>query len=151
MPPTASTIRSGGIPPPASTWRNDGYSRNPHGPGSAVGTGRHGGIHRARRRHFFRPGNFHCTNPSPMGAKLQIAAAVVQGGTRLAFGGGEAECDGQEHEWEATGSLKFTPAVHPGPALAEAQLNEIHFSGLMPRSIDTVAEDRQEIRLIAHH
>ncbi|MCX5013444.1 DUF6299 family protein [Streptomyces sp. NBC_00555] len=96
-------------------------------------------------------GKYHCTNPSPMGAKLQIAAAVVQGGTRLAFGGGEAECDGQEHEWEATGSLKFTPAVHPGPALAEAQLNEIHFSGLMPRSIDTVAEDRQEIRLIAHH
>ncbi|MEU9252637.1 DUF6299 family protein [Streptomyces sp. NPDC048270] len=96
-------------------------------------------------------GTYHCENPSPVGAKLQIAAAVVQDGTRLAFGGGEAKCDGQEHAWEATGSLKFTPAVHPGPALAEAQLNEIHFSGLMPRSIDTVAADRKEINLVAHH
>lgn len=94
-------------------------------------------------------GTYHCTAPSPMGAKLQIAAAVIQDGTRLAFGGGEAQCDGEEHAWQATGSLAFTPAVHPGPALAEAQLNEIHFSGLMPRSIETVAEDRREIRLFA--
>lgn len=94
-------------------------------------------------------GTYHCTNPSPVGAKLQIAAAVVQDGTRLAFGGGEARCDGQEHEWEATGSLKFTPDVHPGPARAEARLNEIHFAGLMPRSIDTVAEDRQDLLLVA--
>ncbi|WP_326589888.1 DUF6299 family protein [Streptomyces sp. NBC_01294] len=95
-------------------------------------------------------GTYHCSNPSPMGAKLQIAAAVVQDGTRLGFGGGEADCDGEEHVWQATGSLKFTPGVHPGAALAEVQLNEIHFSGLMPRSIDTVAEDRQEIELIDH-
>ncbi|MEU9232103.1 DUF6299 family protein [Streptomyces subrutilus] len=95
-------------------------------------------------------GTYHCESPSPERAKLQIAAAVVQDGTRLAFGGGEAKCDGQEHAWQATGSLRFTPAVHPGPARAEAQLNEIHFSGLMPRSIDTVAEDRQEITLVAH-
>ncbi|MEU9146928.1 DUF6299 family protein [Streptomyces sp. NPDC048349] len=92
-------------------------------------------------------GKYRCSNPSPMRAKLQIAAAVVQDGTRLAFGGGEAQCDGQEHAWEATGTLEFTPGVHPGRALAEAQLNEIHFAGLMPRSIDTVAEDRREIRL----
>ncbi|MGR4883320.1 DUF6299 family protein [Streptomyces sp. LARHCF249] len=96
-------------------------------------------------------GTYHCSSPSPVGAKLQIAAAVVQDGTRVAFGGGEARCDGREHEWEATGTLQFTPAVHPGPALAEAQLNEIHFSGLMPRSIETVAEDRQEIRLTVRH
>ncbi|WP_107417231.1 DUF6299 family protein [Streptomyces sp. CB00455] len=93
-------------------------------------------------------GTYHCNTPSPRG-KVQIAAAVVQGGTRLAFGGGEAECDGREHAWEATGSLRYTPDVHPGPAVAEARLNEIHFSGLMPRSIDTVAEDRRDIRLIA--
>ncbi|MCX4692801.1 DUF6299 family protein [Streptomyces sp. NBC_01408] len=94
-------------------------------------------------------GTYHCTNPSPKGAKLQIAASVTQGGTRLAFGGGEADCDGEEHAWEATGSLKYTPGIRPGAALAGAQLNEIHFSGLMPRSIDTVAEDQREIRLIA--
>ncbi|WP_328926130.1 DUF6299 family protein [Streptomyces sp. NBC_00190] len=95
-------------------------------------------------------GTYHCNAPSPKGTKLQISAAVVQDGTRLAFGGGEADCDGQEHKWQASGSLRFTPDVHPGPALAEAQLNEIHFSGLMPRSVDTVAEDRQEIKLTAH-
>ncbi|MEU9107912.1 DUF6299 family protein [Streptomyces xanthophaeus] len=93
-------------------------------------------------------GTYHCSNPSPVGAKLQISAALVQGGTRLAFGGGEADCDGQEHAWEATGSLRYTPGIRPGAALAEAQLKEIHFSGLMPRSIDVVAEERREIRLI---
>ncbi|MGW7437912.1 DUF6299 family protein [Streptomyces sp. NPDC054849] len=95
-------------------------------------------------------GSYHCEQASSHGAKLQIAAAVLQDGTRLGFGGGEADCDGEEHAWQATGTLKFTPGVHPGPALAEVQLNEIHFSGLMPRSVDTVAEDRQEIELIDH-
>ncbi|MFD3541759.1 DUF6299 family protein [Streptomyces sp. NPDC058662] len=94
-------------------------------------------------------GTYHCANPSPVGAKLQIAAAVEQGSTRLAFGGGEAHCDGKVHAWKATGSLRFTPDIRPGEALAEAQLNEIHFSGLMPRSVDTVAEDRKVIRLVA--
>lgn len=95
-------------------------------------------------------GTYHCSHPSPIGAKLQIAAAVLQDGTRLGFSGGEADCDGEEHVWEATGSLRLTRNIHPGRALAEVQLNEIHFSGLMPRSIDTVAEDRQEIQLIDH-
>ncbi|MBT2479480.1 hypothetical protein J7E94_14825 [Streptomyces sp. ISL-94] len=85
-----------------------------------------------------------------MGARLQISAGVVQDGTRLGVGGGEAHCDGAEHEWQASGSLRLTQGIHPGPALAEAQLNEVHFSGLMPRSIETVAEDRQEIRVIGH-
>ncbi|WP_411106800.1 DUF6299 family protein [Streptomyces sp. cmx-4-9] len=93
-------------------------------------------------------GTYHCTNPSPVGAKLQISASVRQEGTRLAFGGGEADCDGREHAWEATGSLRYTPGIHAGAALAEAKLDEVHFSGLMPRSVDTVAEDRREIRLI---
>ncbi len=93
-------------------------------------------------------GTYHCEQASPNGAKLQISAAVLQDGTRLAFGGGEADCDGKEHAWQATGSLKFTPGIRPGTALAEVRLNEVHFSGLMPRSVDTVAEDRQEIELI---
>ncbi|MFJ4780767.1 DUF6299 family protein [Streptomyces sp. NPDC088762] len=93
-------------------------------------------------------GTYHCTVPSPMGATLQISAGVYQDGTRIGLGGGQAQCDGAEHEWRASGSLRLTPNVHPGPALAEAQLNEVQFSGLMPRSIDTVAEDRREIRLV---
>ncbi|MGW0391167.1 DUF6299 family protein [Streptomyces sp. NPDC003042] len=95
-------------------------------------------------------GTYHCTAVSPMGT-VQIAASVLQDGTRLAFGGGEAHCDGGEHAWEATGSLRFTPGVHSGPALAEVRLNEIQRSGLMPKSIDTVAEDRREIQLVARH
>ncbi|WP_329384385.1 DUF6299 family protein [Streptomyces sp. NBC_01351] len=94
-------------------------------------------------------GTYHCEAPSLVGTSLQIAAAVVQGNTRLAFGGGEAQCDGAEHEWHATGTLRFTPDVHPGEALAEVRLNEITLSGLMPKSIDTVAEETREIRLIA--
>ncbi|MGP3686667.1 DUF6299 family protein [Streptomyces sp. IBSNAI002] len=93
-------------------------------------------------------GTYHCTSPSPVGAKLQIAASVIQHGTRLAFGGGEATCDGQEHAWQATGSLRYTPGIKAGPARAEARLNEIHFSGLMPRSVDTVAEDGKTIDLV---
>lgn len=94
-------------------------------------------------------GTYHCQEASPVRTTVQIAAAVVQGGTRLAIGGGEARCDGAEHEWKATGSLRYTPGIHPGEALAEVRLNEIGFSGMMPKSIDTVAEQRQVIRLIA--
>lgn len=96
-------------------------------------------------------GTYHCQTPSPEGTTVQIAATVVQGGTRLSIGGGAARCDGAEHEWQATGSLRYTPDIHPGDALAEVRLNEIRLSGVMPRSIDTVAEQRQVIRLIAHH
>ncbi|MFG2985246.1 DUF6299 family protein [Streptomyces sp. NPDC048258] len=132
---TAATVFTGSA---QATVFDQGISVHPYGHISEDGT-------------VILSGTYHCEAASPKGAKLQIAAAVIQDGTRLAFGGGEAHCDGQEHEWQATGSLKYTPKVHPGPALAEAQLNEIHFSGLLPRSVDTVAEDRQEIELTTHH
>ncbi|MFD3695680.1 DUF6299 family protein [Streptomyces sp. NPDC058646] len=121
--------------PAEATVYNQGISVQPYGHISEDGT-------------VTLSGTYHCTAPSPMGAKLQIAASLTQEHTRLAFSGGEADCDGEEHAWEATGSLRYTPGIHAGAALAEAQLNEIHFSGLMPRSVDTVAQDRQQIRLI---
>lgn len=94
-------------------------------------------------------GTYHCETASPVGTSPQIAVTVVQGGTRLTFGGGEARCDGAEHAWTASGSLRFTPDIHPGTAQADARLNEVTFSGLMPRSVDTVAQDVRDIRLIS--
>ncbi|MCY0945854.1 DUF6299 family protein [Streptomyces antarcticus] len=92
-------------------------------------------------------GTYRCAPPSPVGT-VQIAAAVLQEGTRLGFGGGEADCDGEVHRWEATGTLRLTPDVHPGAAAAEVRLQEIRRSGgLLPTSLRTVAEDRRDIEL----
>lgn len=92
-------------------------------------------------------GTYRCTPPSPMGT-VQIAATLVQEGTRLGFGGGEADCDGAVHRWEATGTLRMTPDVHPGAAGAEVRLQEIARSGgLLPTRLSNVAEDRRDIEL----
>lgn len=98
--------------------------------------------------HLF--GSYHCTAPSPSGA-VQIKATVQQEDIRLSIGGGDATCDGTEHDWEAHGTLRFTPTLHAGEALARAELQEIHFGGgLLPRSIDTVAEDFHPVTVIDH-
>lgn len=95
-------------------------------------------------------GVYHCTSPSPSGA-VQIKATVVQDDVRLSIGGGDARCDGTEHEWSAHGTLRLTPSVHAGEAMAEARLQEIHFGGgLLPRSIDTIAEDVHPVTVIDH-
>lgn len=92
-------------------------------------------------------GTYRCAPPSPMGT-VQIAATLVQEGTKLGFGGGEADCDGQVHRWEATGTLRLTPDVHPGRARAEVRLQEIARSGgLLPTRLSNVAEDRRDIEL----
>ncbi len=92
-------------------------------------------------------GTYRCAPPSPMGT-VQIAATLVQEGTKLGFGGGEADCDGQVHRWQATGTLRLTPDVHPGRAGAEVRLQEIGRSGgLLPTRLSTVAEDRRDIEL----
>lgn len=98
--------------------------------------------------HLF--GAYHCTDPSLSGA-VQIKATVVQDDVRLSIGAGDAVCDGVEHEWAAHGSLRFTPNVHAGEAMAEAQLQELRFGGgLLPRSIDTVARDSHPVTVIDH-
>ncbi|MFD3720677.1 DUF6299 family protein [Streptomyces sp. NPDC058674] len=95
-------------------------------------------------------GTYRCSAPSPVGT-VQIAATLVQGHTRLGFGGEEAVCDGREHAWEATGSLRMTPDVQAGPAEARVRLQEIGRSGgLLPTSLRTVAEDRRGIELRPH-
>lgn len=95
-------------------------------------------------------GTYSCQAASPMGA-VQVKVTVVQDGTHLGLGAGDARCDGQEHDWEAQGTLRLTPAIHEGAALAQAELQEIHFGGgLMPRAIDRVALDEKEIQVIDH-
>ncbi|MFE2284434.1 DUF6299 family protein [Streptomyces sp. NPDC059443] len=98
--------------------------------------------------HLF--GSYACTDPSLSGA-VQIKATVIQDDVRLSIGGGDAVCDGVEHGWSAHGTLRFTPNVHAGEALAEAQLQRLHFGGgLLPRSIDTVARDSHPVTVIDH-
>ncbi|MET9857371.1 DUF6299 family protein [Streptomyces sp. NPDC006450] len=98
--------------------------------------------------HLF--GEYHCTTPSPSGA-VQIKATIEQEDVRLSIGGGDARCDGAVHAWSAHGTLRLTPTVHAGEALARAELQEIRFGGgLLPRSIDTVAQDAHPVRVIDH-
>ncbi|MET9963219.1 DUF6299 family protein [Streptomyces sp. NPDC006326] len=91
-------------------------------------------------------GTYRCTDASPVGG-IQIAASVIQDHTRLTTGAGGAVCDGAEHEWESRASLRYTPDIHPGPARAEVRLQEVKLSGLMPKSLHTLAEDQQDIQI----
>ncbi|MCY0927324.1 DUF6299 family protein [Streptomyces sp. H27-H1] len=95
-------------------------------------------------------GEYRCTAPSPSGA-VQIKATIEQEDVRLGIGGGDAQCDGAVHVWSAHGTLRLTPTVHAGGALAKAELQEIRFgSGLLPRSVDTVAQDARQVEVIDH-
>lgn len=95
-------------------------------------------------------GEYRCTAPSPSGA-VQIKATIEQEDVRLGIGGGDARCDGAVHDWSAHGTLRLTPTVHAGEALAKAELQEIRFGGgLLPRSVDTVAQDAHPVRVIDH-
>ncbi|MEU6862684.1 DUF6299 family protein [Streptomyces sp. NPDC046876] len=92
-------------------------------------------------------GTYRCNAGSPTGA-TQISATVVQEETHLTTSAGEAVCDGAEHEWQSTGrlpqSLGLPGDVHPGAARFEARIQEVRFSGLMPKSVSVFAEDVQE-------
>nr|WSX51452.1 DUF6299 family protein [Streptomyces sp. NBC_00974] len=106
-------------------------------------------VHIAEDDTIHLSGTYHCTALSPSGS-VQIKATVVQEDVRLSIGGGEARCDGTEHKWEARGTLRLTPSVHAGTAMAEARLQEIHFGRLLPRSVDTIAEHVHPVTVIDH-
>ncbi|MCX4526306.1 MULTISPECIES: DUF6299 family protein [unclassified Streptomyces] len=93
-------------------------------------------------------GTYVCNDPSP--ARVQLSTAVVQNGIRLGKSAGNVVCDGEEHEWQTTASMRFTKGLSAGEALGEARLEVIHMGGLLPKAIDTLAEDSHEIRLIDH-
>ncbi|MFF5446878.1 DUF6299 family protein [Streptomyces sp. NPDC012888] len=92
-------------------------------------------------------GTYRCDPASPRG--VQIQATVVQDGTRLAFGGEEAVCDGEQHKWSATGTLRMTPDVHPGGAGAEVRLQHASV-GSSPFSVHVshLAEQHRDIELV---
>ncbi|MEV7613906.1 DUF6299 family protein [Streptomyces sp. NPDC089799] len=95
-------------------------------------------------------GTYRCVTPSPSGA-VQIQATLVQDGSRLSFGGDEAVCDGEQHQWSATGKLRMTPGVHAGAAGAEARLQSARLtSGVFPPvSVSHLAADRKDVELVA--
>ncbi|MEU5811181.1 DUF6299 family protein [Streptomyces sp. NPDC047718] len=94
-------------------------------------------------------GTYRCEQPSPDGT-IQIKAALVQGDVHLGIGAGRAVCDGKDHDWHAHATLAYTPQVHAGPARVTAELQELHLSGLMPSSLDTVAADEKAVEVVDH-
>ncbi|QES55084.1 hypothetical protein DEJ51_13450 [Streptomyces venezuelae] len=94
-------------------------------------------------------GTYHCEQASPSGA-MQIKATVEQeGGGRLSIGAEQVVCDGQERRWVADAPGAFVN-VHPGRAVVTAELQEVRFSGLMPKSVATVARDSQNVEFREH-
>ncbi|MFD8145290.1 DUF6299 family protein [Streptomyces sp. NPDC059708] len=120
----------------------------------ALATVFHQGISMRSQAHINRQGEvalsgtYHC-ELSPTSGSVQIKATVVQDGSRLSIGAGEVFCDGREHHWKAVSPL--TAGLHAGPARAVAELQEIHMSGLMPRTLSTVAQDEQVIEVVVDH
>ncbi|MFB6563056.1 MULTISPECIES: DUF6299 family protein [unclassified Streptomyces] len=93
-------------------------------------------------------GSYHCEQASPTGA-MQIKATVEHGGGRLSIGAEQPVCDGTERRWVATAPGRWVN-VHPGRAVVTVELQEVQLSGLMPRSVATVAQDRQDVEVRRH-
>ncbi|MGW6708328.1 DUF6299 family protein [Streptomyces sp. NPDC054956] len=95
-------------------------------------------------------GTYHCRQASPAGA-IQIKATLVQDNVQMGIGAGQAVCDDRQHTWTARSKPGFDFGLHEGPAKAVAELQEIHFhGGLLPRAIDTVAQDEKEVWVADH-
>ncbi|MFF7298235.1 DUF6299 family protein [Streptomyces sp. NPDC008265] len=88
-------------------------------------------------------GTYHCEQASPEGA-MQVKATVEQDGGRLSIGGEQIVCDGTERRWVAHAPGAYAN-VRAGTAKVTAELQEIHLSGLFPRSVDTVALDSRDV------
>ncbi|MFE0580363.1 DUF6299 family protein [Streptomyces sp. NPDC058874] len=93
-------------------------------------------------------GSYHCEQASPSGA-MQIKATVEHEGGRLSIGAEQPVCDGKERRWVATAPGRWVD-VRPGRAVVTAELQEVRLSGLMPRSVSTVAQDRQDVEVRRH-
>uniref|UniRef100_A0AAU2JNM7 DUF6299 family protein n=1 Tax=Streptomyces sp. NBC_00049 TaxID=2903617 RepID=A0AAU2JNM7_9ACTN len=94
-------------------------------------------------------GTYRCEQASPMGA-MQIKATVEQDGTRLSIGAEQTVCDGTERRWVAHAPGLYAH-VHPGDATVTAELQEVRLSGLMPRSVTTVAQDTAGVTFHTGH
>ncbi|WP_159045833.1 DUF6299 family protein [Streptomyces sp. WM6372] len=93
-------------------------------------------------------GTYRCEPSSPRGVQIQITLA--QDSTRLGFGGEEADCDGQEHEWSASASLELVK-VHPGAAGAEARLQAASLHSGFAVRVSYLAQTERDIWLEEKH
>ncbi|MEU9179698.1 DUF6299 family protein [Streptomyces sp. NPDC048550] len=94
-------------------------------------------------------GTYKCRPSSPRGVQIQVT--LVQDGTRLGFGGGEAVCDGAKHDWSAGTSLRLTPDVHPGAAGVEARLQSASLHSQMTLRVSYLAQTERDVQLEARH
>ncbi|WP_327283835.1 MULTISPECIES: DUF6299 family protein [unclassified Streptomyces] len=94
-------------------------------------------------------GTYSCTPSSPRGVHIQVTLA--QDGTQLGFGGEEAVCDGAEHAWSTSTSLRMTPDVHPGPATAQARLQSSSLHSGMTLRVSYLAQAERNIVLEEKH
>ncbi|MFK0045002.1 DUF6299 family protein [Streptomyces sp. NPDC090741] len=89
-------------------------------------------------------GTYRCEPSSPRGVQIQVT--LTQDSTRLGFGGEEAVCDGQEHDWSASASLELVD-LHPGAAGAEARLQAASLHSGFKLSVAHLAETGRDIWL----
>ncbi|MGG8405311.1 DUF6299 family protein [Streptomyces sp. 12297] len=78
-------------------------------------------------------GTYRCTEPSPS-RTVFVSSSLVQDGKRLGFGGTEARCDGQVHEWRSSGPVDglMRLGFHDGPAAVDARLMTLESEGGLP-------------------
>ncbi|MFI6148949.1 DUF6299 family protein [Streptomyces sp. NPDC051109] len=89
-------------------------------------------------------GTYRCEPSSPRGVQIQVTLA--QDSTRLGFGGEEAACDGQQHDWSASTSLKLV-TVHPGAAAAEAKLQSASLHSGFSVRVSYLAQAERDVWL----
>ncbi|MFJ3198939.1 DUF6299 family protein [Streptomyces sp. NPDC086989] len=94
-------------------------------------------------------GTYSCAPSSPRGVQIQVT--LTQDGTRLGFGGGEAVCDGGQHDWSASASLRLTPGVHQGAAAAQARLQSASLGSAMTLRVSYLAEAERDVVLEEKH
>ncbi|MCX5199006.1 DUF6299 family protein [Streptomyces sp. NBC_00249] len=88
-------------------------------------------------------GTYHCEGPGA----LQIKVTVQQEDAgNLSVGTGSLVCDGADNEWTVR-APQFGAGLHPGHAVATAELQEVHLHGLMPSGVSTLAVDTQDIEI----
>ncbi|MER7762451.1 DUF6299 family protein [Streptomyces sp. NPDC097619] len=78
-------------------------------------------------------GGYRCDAPSPA-RRVFVTSSLVQDGKRVGFGGTEAVCDGQWHEWRGSGQVDrfLRMGFHDGPARVDARLVTLEEEGGLP-------------------
>lgn len=96
-------------------------------------------------------GTYVCNDPSPAGA-VQLTAVIVQDSVRLGSTAAEEPvCDGATHRWHSHARLTWTPGLHAGDAHVEARLQRANRAGgIMPKSVDTLAQDVRGAEVVDH-